>query len=112
MRDSRIHYSPLLLFVFFILVGCSSTPSPSRESPSTEQAKEPVTIRESDSTDRLLEIVESDRFELHQRAEAARLLGNRRTNVVFERLINMLPGKDNALTLEIIVALGEHGNPK
>src|SRR5262245_34915793 len=102
----------LAMLVLLTLIGCSSKPAPSVYTLPAERPKETGTVRATDTADHLLEIVKDDRIRLRDRAEAAYLLGKRRSNTVMETFIAMLPGEDNALTLEIIVALGRIGDPR
>jgi HEAT repeat protein len=61
--------------------------------------------------DRLLDQVENAQLDMKTRAEAARQLGRLKDPEAVPRLVQLLPGGEDLLTLEILHALGEIRDP-
>lgn len=76
------------------------------------QLRMSVSIKESDATAHLLEVLDDRRFSRKMRADAAALLGNRKAKEAVDTLLRLLPGDENALTCAIMIALGEIGDQK
>jgi hypothetical protein len=65
--------------------------------------------RYSQRANELLRIIEHSSLGLHERAEAAHEIGDLNEPAVVDRLVRLLPGSDDILTLQIIVAVGKLG---
>ena len=67
----------------------------------------------SEKVERLLRTVENKKLELGERADAVRELGKLGENgKVVDRLLALLPGEENIVTLHVIDALAQIGDPK
>jgi len=62
--------------------------------------------------DQLLATAENPALPIKVRAEAVSRLGDLKDRGAADRLIPLLPGQGDLLTLEVVVALGKMGGPK
>jgi hypothetical protein len=76
------------------------------------QAYPRMDIEPSDEAARLLQTVENHLLDRNTRAAAVRRLAEMREAATIWRLIKLLPGDYDTVTLEIIIALGEFGDSR